>query len=68
MASTNDDEEEESESETDEDSMEEKWTNEDTNMCFMVLEEHEDEVNSNSNLMSFKMFFKNYILILKILG
>ena len=70
MALTNDDEEEESESESesDEDSMEEECTNEDANMCFMALEEHEDEVNSNSNLMSFKMFFKNYILILKILG
>ena len=68
MALTNDDEEEESESESDEDSMEEECTNEDANMCFMTLEEHEDEVNSNSTIISFKMYFKNYILILKNLG
>ncbi|KAL6347573.1 hypothetical protein AAG906_026099 [Vitis piasezkii] len=49
MASTNDDEEEESESKSDEDSMEEEFTNEDANMCFMALEEHKDEVNTNSN-------------------
>ena len=65
MALTYDDEEEDSESESDEDSMEEECTNEDANMCFMALEEHEDEVNSNSTIMSFKMYFKNYILILK---
>ena len=52
MASTNDDEEEESES--DEDSMEEECTNEDANMCFKALEEHEDEVNSNSNYNEFQ--------------
>nr|CAN73315.1 hypothetical protein VITISV_043332 [Vitis vinifera] len=44
MASINDDEEKESESESDEDSMEEECTNEDANMCFMALEEHQDEV------------------------
>ena len=56
MALTNDDEEEESESESesDEDSMEEECTNEDANMCFMALEEHQDEVNSNSNHFKFK--------------
>ena len=52
MASTNDDEEEESES--DEDSMEEECTNEDANMCFKALEEHEDEVNSNFNYNEFQ--------------
>ena len=52
MASTNDDEMEESES--DEDFMEEESTNEDANMCFMALEEHEDEVNSNSNYNEFQ--------------
>ena len=30
-------------------SMEEECTNENANMCFMALEEHEEEVNSNSN-------------------
>ena len=54
MASINDDEEEESESESDEDSMEEECTNEDANMCFMALEEHQDEVNSNSNHFEFQ--------------
>ncbi|WJZ87668.1 hypothetical protein VitviT2T_007035 [Vitis vinifera] len=54
MALTNDDEEEESESESDEDSMEEECTNEDANMCFMALEEHQDEVNSNSNHFEFQ--------------
>ena len=53
MALTNDDEEEESESESDEDSMEEECTNEDANMCFMAVEEHQDEVNSNSNHFEF---------------
>ncbi|KAL6334836.1 hypothetical protein AAG906_022825 [Vitis piasezkii] len=54
MASINEDEEEESESESDEDSMEEECTNEDANMCFMALEEHQDEVNSNSNHNEFR--------------
>ena len=54
MASTNDDEEEESERESDEDSKEEECTNEDANMCFKALEEHEDEVNSNSNYNEFQ--------------
>ena len=52
MTITNDDEEEESES--DEDSMEEECTNEDANTCFMALEEHQDEVNSNSNHFEFQ--------------
>ena len=43
-----------SESESDEDSMEEECTNEDANMCFMALEEHEDEVNSNFNYNEFQ--------------
>ena len=47
--STKDDEEEESKRESDEDSMEKECTNEDANTCFMALEEHQDEVNSNSN-------------------
>ncbi|WJZ92272.1 hypothetical protein VitviT2T_011279 [Vitis vinifera] len=56
MALTNDDEEEESESESksNKDSMEEECTNEDANMCFMALEEHHDEVNSNSNHFEFQ--------------
>ena len=67
MALTNDDEEEESESESDEDSMEEECTNEDANMCFMTLEEHQDEVNSNSNPQKLyfdleKLDFKNSCL------
>ncbi|WKA07912.1 hypothetical protein VitviT2T_025683 [Vitis vinifera] len=70
MASINDDEEEESESESDEDSMEEECTNEDANMCFMALEEHQDEVNSNSNHFEFqdleKLDFKNIFLKKKI--
>ena len=41
-------------SESDEDSMEEEWTNEDANVCFMALEEHEDEVNSNFNYNEFQ--------------
>nr|CAN82236.1 hypothetical protein VITISV_025677 [Vitis vinifera] len=54
MALINDDEEEESESESDEDSIEEECTNEDANTCFMALEEHQDEVNSNSNHFEFQ--------------
>ena len=56
MASINDDddEEEESESESDEDSIEEECTNEDANTCFMDLEEHQDEVNSNYNHFEFQ--------------
>ena len=53
-ASTNDDDEEESESESDENCIEEECTNKDPNMCFMALEEHEDEVNSNSNYNEFQ--------------
>ena len=53
-ASTNDDDEEESESESDENYIEEECTNKDPNMCFMALEEHEDEVNSNSNYNEFQ--------------
>ena len=34
--------------------MEEECTNEDANMCFMALEEHQDEVNSNSNHFKFQ--------------
>ena len=77
-ASKNDDDEKESESESDENSMEEECTNEDANMCFMALEEHEDEVNSNSNYNEFqdilqelyfdfeKLGFKNVSLTKKI--
>ena len=54
MASINDDEEEESESESDKDSIEEECTNKDANTCFMALEEHQDEVNSNSNHFEFQ--------------
>ena len=70
MASINDNEEEESESESDEDSIKEECTNEDANMCFMALEEHQDEVNSNSNHFEFqdleKLDFKNISLKKKI--
>ena len=52
--STKDDEEEESKRESDEDSMEKECTNEDAKMCFMALEEHEEEVNSNSNYNEFQ--------------
>ena len=41
-------------SESDEEFMEEECTNEDANMCFMTLEEHQDEVNSNSNHFEFQ--------------
>ena len=34
--------------------MKEDCTNKDANMCFMALEEHEDEVNSNSNYNKFQ--------------
>ena len=37
--------------------MEEECTNEDANMCFMALEEHEDEVNSNSNYNEFQELY-----------
>ena len=40
-------------SECDEDFMEEEYTNVDANICFMALEEHEDEVNYNSNYNEF---------------
>ncbi|KAL6327269.1 hypothetical protein AAG906_017826 [Vitis piasezkii] len=52
MASINDDDEEESEIESGEDSMEEECTNEDVNMCFMTLEEHEDEFRTNDYISS----------------
>ena len=54
MTSTNDDEDEKSKGESVEDSMEENCTNEDANMCFMTLEEQEDEVNSNTNYNEFR--------------
>ena len=68
MALTNDDEEEESESESDKDSIEEECTNEDANMCFMALEEHEDEVNSNSNYSEFQDIFQELYFDLDKLG
>ena len=68
MASKNDDEEEESESESDEDSMEEECTNEDADMCFMALEEHEDEVNSNSNYSEFQHILQELYFDLEKLG
>ena len=67
MAITNDDEEEESESESDEDSMEEECTNEDANICFMALEEHQDEVNSNSNHFEFQDVLQKLYFDLEIL-
>ena len=68
MASINDDEKEESESESDEDSMEEECTNEDANMCFMALEEHQDEVNSNSNHFEFQDVLQELYFDLEKLG
>ena len=57
-----------SESENDEDSIEEECTNEDANMCFMALEEHEDEVNSNSNYNEFQDAFQELYFDLENLG
>nr|CAN65084.1 hypothetical protein VITISV_033497 [Vitis vinifera] len=68
MALTNDDEEKEIESESDEDSMEEECINEDANMCFMALEEHEDEVNSNSNYNEFQDVLQELYFDLEKLG
>ena len=68
MASRNDDEKEESESESDEDSTEEECTNEDGNMCFMALEEHEEEVNSNSNYNEFQNILQKLYFDLEKLG
>ena len=67
-ASTNDDEEEESESESDEDYMEEECANDDANMCFMALEEHEDEVNSNSNYSELQYILQELYFDLEKLG
>ena len=68
MASINDDDEEESEIKSGEDSMEEECTNEDVNMCFMTLEEHEDEVNSNSNYNKFQDVLQELYFDLEKLG
>ena len=68
IAWTNDDEEEESESESDEDSVEEECTNEDANMCFMALENHQDEVNSNSNHNEFQDVLQELYFDLEKLG
>ena len=57
-----------SESESDEDSMEEECTNEDANMCFMTLKEHEDEVNSNSNYNEFQDILQELYFDLEKLG
>ena len=68
-ALTNDDDDEEnSESESDEDSMEEECTNEDANMCFMALEEHEDEINYNSNYNEFQDILQELYFDLEKLG
>nr|CAN63732.1 hypothetical protein VITISV_039567 [Vitis vinifera] len=67
-ASTNDDEEEESQSESDEDSIEEECTNEDASIYFMALEEHEDEVNSNSNYNEFQDVLQELYFDLEDLG
>ena len=66
--STNDDEEEKSKGESVEDSMEENCTNEDANMCFMTLEEQEDEVNSNSNYNEFQDILQELYFDLEKLG
>ena len=57
-----------SESENDEDFIEEECTNENANMCFMALEEHEDEVNSNSNYNEFQDAFQELYFDLENLG
>ena len=44
-------------SESDEEFMEEEFTNKDANICFMALEEYEDEVNSDSNYNEFQDAF-----------
>ena len=44
-------------SESDEEFMEEECTNKDANMCFMALNEYEDEVNYNSNYNEFQDAF-----------
>ena len=48
--------------------MEEECTNEDANMCFMALEEHEDEVNSNSNYNEFQDVLQELYFDLEKLG
>ena len=68
MTSTNDDEEENSKGESVEDSTEEECTNEDGNMCFMALEEHEEEVNSNSNYNEFQDVLQEFYFDLEKLG
>ena len=48
--------------------MEEECTNEDANMSFMALEEHEDEVNSNSNYNEFQDVLQELYFDLEKLG
>ena len=55
-------------SESDEDSMKKECTNEDANICFMALEEYEDEVNSNSNYNEFQDSYQELYFGLENLG
>ena len=48
--------------------MEEECTNEDANMHFMALEEHEDEVNSNFNYNEFQDVLQELYFDLEKLG
>ena len=48
--------------------MEEECTNEDANICFMTLEELEDEVNSNSNYNEFQDILQKLNFDIKKLG
>ena len=48
--------------------MEEECTNEDANICFMTLEELEDEVNSNSNYNEFQNILQKLYFDIKKLG
>ena len=48
--------------------MEEECTNEDANICFMTLEELEDEVNSNSNYNEFQDVLEELYFDLEKLG
>ena len=48
--------------------MEEECTNEDANMCFMALEEREDEINYNSNYNEFQDILQELYFDLEKLG
>ena len=48
--------------------MEEECTNEDANMCFMALEEREDEINYNSNYNEFQDILQELYFDIENLG